>query len=341
MSDPYGLNLPTLPLAYAELVLEIAHSRGVSNVVVLNEAGLASDFNPAQQERITPWQYTLITLAAAKLVDDQGLGIEVGLRMRPTAHGYLGYALISCSSLREALRLSLHFMRIRQRHIGVYYSSEVGVGVIRLQELHNFGRVRHFFVEGMLIGMARSLQFLSDDKQLPFELWLDYPEPDYFDAYREELPQLRFGMPEVQLRLESSFLDRPLRLADPSSARQAIALCEQELERTGQGEFLIPTVRSLLLDRLDAPPQVAELAASLCMSERSFKRKLHQQGLSFQKLLDEIRQEQAKRMLRQNPASIQSVGQQLGYEEPASFTRAFKKWTGMTPSQFGRGLSES
>ena len=336
MNDPYGLHQKTLPLAYAALVLEIAESRGLEIGAVLRAAGLEADPRQAGEERITPWAYTLITEAAARLLRDQGLGLEVGLRMRPTAHGFLGYAVMSCGSLREALRLSLHFMRIRQRQIGAWYSAEEDIGVIRLQELFDFGRVRHFFIEGMLIGMARSFQFLVDDARLDYVLWLDYPEPDYFAAYRVRLPQLRFGMPEVQLRLRHADLDRPLRMADASSARQAIALCEQELAAIGQGERLLPTVHNLLRDSLDAPPTVAELAGRLCLSVRSLKRKLAQQGTSYQRLLDDLRYTQARKLLDQQDVRLQDLGQRLGYSEPASFTRAFRKWSGQTPSAYRR-----
>ena len=336
MNDPFGLHRATLPVAYPQLVLEIATERGLSAAAVLAKAELPAELLDHPSGRITPWQYTFITLAAAHLLNDQGLGMEVGLRMRPTAHGFLGYALMSGSNLREAMRLSLRFMRLRQRHIQMSFRSEGEQGVIRLRELHDFGPVRHFFIEGMLIGIARSTQFLLNDSSLLGELWLDYPEPPYFERYRHNLPQLHFDMPEVQLRFNESDLSRPLRLADPIASRQAIEQCERELALIGQGEGLLPDVRAMLNDNIATPPSLDQLASSLFLSPRSLKRKLQHSGSHYQKLLDEVRYEEARRLLLRQDMSLQQVGAKLGYIEPASFTRAFRKWSGTTPSAFRR-----
>ena len=338
MNDPYGLHKPSLPVAYPQLVMEIATERGLDKNTVLARAELPQDLLEQPAGHITPWQYTLITMTTAHLLNDQGLGMEVGLRMRPTAHGFLGYALMSGSNLKEAMRLSLRFMRLRQRHIQMSYRSENNQGVIRLRELHTFGPVRHFFIEGMLIGIARSTQFLLNEEQMLGELWLDYPEPPYFERYRQQLPQLRFNMPEVQLRFQESDLIRPLRMADPIASRQAIEQCERELSMIGQGDDLLPDVRAMLNDNIDKPPSLDQIAQSLFLSQRSLKRKLQNSGSSYQKLLDEVRQEEAKRLLARTDLSLQQVGNKLGYAEPASFTRAFRKWLDMPPSSYRKQI---
>lgn len=117
MKDPFRLLKPTLPVAYPQLVLEIVAERGLDPSRVLQAQGLSEDLLNNPTGYITPWQYTQITVCAAETMQDKGLGMEVGLRMRPTAHGFLGYALMSCNNLLEALLLSLRFMRLRQRHI--------------------------------------------------------------------------------------------------------------------------------------------------------------------------------------------------------------------------------
>ncbi|MFT5063761.1 MAG: AraC-like DNA-binding protein [Gammaproteobacteria bacterium] len=334
MNDPYGLHRATLPAAYPQLVLEIATERGLAADAILTAAELPLNLLEHPSGRITPWQYTLITVAAAHLLKDQGLGMEVGLRMRPTAHGFLGYALMSSTNLGEAMRLTLHFMRLRQRHIQMSFRSEGDDGVIRLREEHDFGPVRHFFIEGMLIGIARSAQFLLNDSSLLGELWLDYPEPDYFACYRDDLPQLRFDMPEVQIRFKTSDLSRPLRMADPIASRQAIEQCERELALAGQGDGLLLDVRAMLKDSIESPPSLDQVANSLFMSPRSLKRKLQADSASYQKLLDEVRYDEARRLLAQAGTGLQQIGANIGYDEPASFTRAFRKWSGMTPSQY-------
>lgn len=334
MKDPYGLHRQTLPIAYPQIVLDIAQERGVAPSTVLRSVDLPDDLLEISDGYITPWQYTLIHVGAAHLLNDPGLGMELGLRLRPTTHGFLGYALITCGTLREALRLSLRFMRLRQRQIRVTYFSEGDNGVIQFSEAHSFGPVRHFFIEGMLIGVMRSAQYLVDDLNLSHELWLDYPEPEYFSRYRDELPQLRFNRPEVRIQIAEKNLDRPLRMADPMASRQAIEQCEAELARLGDSDALIAEVRAMLEDNIEAPPGLEDIAAGLFMSSRSLKRKLQAQGSSYQKLLHEVRFKTAKRLLANRDLSLQQIGEWLGYAEQASFTRAFRKWAGAAPGSF-------
>lgn len=338
MKDPYRLHKPTLPVTYPQLVLEIVAERGFDPEQVLQQQGLPADLLQNPMGRITPMQYTQITVAAAELINDQGLGMEVGLRMRPTAHGFLGYALMSCSNLREALMLSLRFMRLRQRHIQVRYSHEQQHDVITLRERHSFGPVRHYFIEGMLIGMVRSAQFLVADDQLPGELWFDYPEPDYFQRYRDRLSRTRFAMPEVRVIFPTESLSRALRLADPFASRQAIEQCERELSLLDEDDDLVSNLREMLRDNVNQPPVLESAAESFFMSGRTLKRKLKANGTSYQQLLDEVRFDQARMLMTNSELSLQQIAERLGYQDPANFTRAFRKWAGCAPNQYRQAL---
>lgn len=328
------LHQPTLPLAYAKLLLQIAAEKGFEEHAVLHRASLAPDLIKQSQGYITPWEYVLLHISAAQLTGDQGIGMELGVRMRPTAHGFLGYALLSCTDLRQALQLSLRFMRIRQQQIGVEYFSEGDFGIVKLKEKHDFGPVRHFFIEGMLIGCARSAQYLVGDDQLAFELWLDYPEPDYFERFRSQLPQLRFNMPDIRVMFTAQDLDRPLRMSDPIASEQAIRQCEAELASLTNSKALLDEVQQIIREAQQSPPPLEHVAQELCMSSRSLKRKLANFDTSYQQLVNDFRFSLAQQYLSAPRPNIEQIAHQLGYAEPASFTRAFKKWSGSTPSNW-------
>jgi len=77
-----------------------------------------------------------------------------------------------------------------------------------------------------------------------------------------------------------------------------------------------------------------QLADELSCSHRTLTRKLKSDGLSFQKLLDEVRFSMAKQMLYQSSKSTKLVASHIGINNPAVFCRAFKKWSGMTPNEY-------
>jgi AraC-like DNA-binding protein len=80
-------------------------------------------------------------------------------------------------------------------------------------------------------------------------------------------------------------------------------------------------------------PDLPELAARLHTSSRTLKRRLARHGSGFQILLDQARHRDALRLLRNPDLEIRQIAAVLGYKDPPSFTRAFRRWTGQTPHQ--------
>jgi AraC-like DNA-binding protein len=167
------------------------------------------------------------------------------------------------------------------------------------------------------------------------EIWVDWPEPDYHDAWRNRLPPVRFSAPGNLVRLPLSYLDLPTVLADPLASRQAIELCERELEfAAGSEDDIVEQVQHLLRTQQQGYPSLMQLADSLHLSSRTLKRRLQQQGTSFSLMLDDMRHRDARRLLGEGRLPVQKVAERLGYQDPANFTRAFQRWQGETPSQY-------
>ena len=81
-------------------------------------------------------------------------------------------------------------------------------------------------------------------------------------------------------------------------------------------------------------PDLDAVASRCCMSSRTLKRKLAGHGVTFSELLTTIRRDEAQLRLAEGRHSVEQIAGQLGYRDPANFTRAFKAWTGETPRQY-------
>ena len=94
-------------------------------------------------------------------------------------------------------------------------------------------------------------------------------------------------------------------------------------------------VRELLAAQIrEGEPEQAQLARSLGMSERTLQRRLRDEGLAFAALVDKVRTELAELYLSDPKLAVFEVAFLLGYSEPSAFNRAFRRWTGQSPSQF-------
>lgn len=72
-------------------------------------------------------------------------------------------------------------------------------------------------------------------------------------------------------------------------------------------------------------------ARLLCLSPRRLSRALQKAGTSYQQRLDETRESEARRLLSENPLTVEQIAWQLGFADPSNFNRAFRRWRNCTP----------
>jgi AraC-like DNA-binding protein len=266
---------------------------------------------------------------------NRALGIEFGLRTNPAAHGYVGYAAMSCATLRAALELVIRYVHLRQRDLSLALSVEGETAVLAARDNFDLGALRHLIHEATMIGFFRMLGFLLGRPLAGAALHFDWPQPDYLrDELRARLPPLQFGAPQTELRFAAGELECSLMMADPVAVRRAVEQCEREMATSAPAaENLLERVRAELALTSNGYPDLESVASCLFMSSRTLKRKLAERGTRFQVLLDEIRYRDARRLLDNPDLDIQQIATTLGYEDPPSFTRAFRRWSGKTPSQ--------
>ncbi|MFP5439956.1 MAG: AraC family transcriptional regulator [Gammaproteobacteria bacterium] len=339
MTAPSYLTRPTIAIAYLQLLVEMMGERGIAPATLL--AGMP--MNPAllgqPEARMSAQQWTRVLLRALELTGDRGLGYEYGLRMRPTVHGVLGYATLSCTTMRQALEISARYARVRQAHFSMHLVEGGDRCRLEVREKFPIPVLRSFFYENMLLGLARGHAVLLGRDLRDFtelEIWFDWPEPDYHRALADRLPAIRFSQPVNALCFPPGYLDlRPV-LADPHASQQAIALCERELAlAAGQEADITARVRAELVPaKHGGYPQLDDVAARLAMSGRTLKRKLQQSGASFLLMLEEARRRDAHELLAHTDLPIQQIAARLGYLNPANFSRAFSQWTGESPTQY-------
>lgn len=327
---------PSAPVAYAQLLVEILGERGIPAATLLKGLPLDPALLEQPQARLSRLQWGALVLRAMYLTRNQGLGIELGLRMRPTAHGVLGYAYMSSGSLRQALELTQRYARLRQAAFEFRYVEAGTYGRLEMHQKIPIPVLRNFFFEISLIGNLQGVAMLLGRELLDLkdaEIWFDTPPPPYFEQWRERLPTVRYGQPCNAVTLPLSYLElRPV-MADPQAMQEAVALCERELALLPDRDAdVVLRVRAELVPAPQGGyPSLDEVAGRLFLSDRSLKRRLQEQGSSFMQLLDEARLRDASRLLEHSTLEIQAIAERLGYMDPPNFSRAFQRWTGESP----------
>jgi AraC-like DNA-binding protein len=112
-----------------------------------------------------------------------------------------------------------------------------------------------------------------------------------------------------------------------------VALCDELLEELKLRVGIAGEIRALLLRDIANPPALTDVAKFLGISDRSLRRQLRQQGISFRGLLDDLRTHIALKYLRTTKLANEDIALALGFSDAANFRRAFRRWTKKSPSE--------
>jgi AraC-like DNA-binding protein len=329
------LSKPSVPIVYGTLILNRAAERGGRREALLSGLNIPDALWATPDARLSLVQAGQLLYRGLKL--DPAIGYEIGLTSNLTTHGFIGFGVMSNPTARQAIEFGAKFLQLRLPNLSLRLLTEQDQAVVEVSETIPLGAVRQCMFDLFLVGIARMAQQMRVaplSGQANVELWFDYPEPEYYARYRDRLPRARFSMRTNQLRFPAHYLDLPLYAADSVTAQLVAQQCERELTLLGYSGDLPARVRALLVSDKRGYPDLAAVATKLHMSERTLKRKLQQHGVSFQQLLDETRKRDSMRLLEDPAFSVVQVAARVGYSDPANFTRAFRKWTGSTPSDY-------
>ncbi|WP_334069884.1 helix-turn-helix transcriptional regulator, partial [Acinetobacter colistiniresistens] len=189
---------------------------------------------------------------------------------------------------------------------------------------------------------SQILENLAQQK-LGIHFWLQQEKPDFYkNTQKFNEMNIHFNGEKDCLIFNTALLSLPLKSADALLARLSKQQCEQDAHKLAQKRNqkgrVDSQVRALLYDEHDGFLSLKQVAEKLHLSERTLQRQLSSKQTSFQILVAEVRRKQAEQLLKQSKLSIEQIAERLGYADISHFSRAFKKWTNVTP-KFYREVS--
>ena len=339
MANPYpSRQTHHLTAAYGVHVVDLVARWGVSAEELLDGFGFSRD-DLATPDRALPLDVAVALFERARtLTGEPALGIYLGLQMQASAHGMVGFAAMSARTVRGSIRVAVEYTAIRTTALSLHTEVTGDVGTLALVEHADLRGAREIYVFSILIGLWRMGSFLAG-RSLDVSLDLKFPRPAYFARFEDALPPTRFDQPANQLVLRDlAALDAPLSMADPASLRLARSQCDELLQSMGLDGRLAPRVRALLNRQEGTPLSLDEVARALHLSPRTFRRRLDAEEVTFSSLVDAERRQRALSLLRSQELTVEDIGERLGYQNIANFTRAFRRWTGKTPSAYRNGV---
>lgn len=316
--------------AYAAHLVDISARFGVEAEELLAPLGLTRDQLMDASSQLELPQLIALVDRARTLTGEPGLGVYLGLAMRASWHGYLGFALLTAGNIEEAISLGERFVSLRTSAFALSHVVEGNVAAVIVDERVDFGSARDVLVPALIIGLSTLGQALTG-QELDGRIELALPRPEWFS--KMELPRAErfsFHQPTNRLVFDAKLLRVPFQLADPAAQKLAEEQCERELAALGASGRFSARVRELLF----VHEGIEAVAKALSMSSRTVKRRLSGEGTSYSELLDDERRARAMVLLEDASKSVKEVSAALGFADTAAFSHAFTRWTGHSPSEW-------
>ncbi|MEL0028149.1 MAG: AraC family transcriptional regulator ligand-binding domain-containing protein [Perlucidibaca sp.] len=341
MSSTTADHATGLPAAYALLLLDVTARWGIGEDRLLQPFGLDRQTLTSPTLRVPLETVNEIYRQALQLTGEPALPFYVGMQMKLSSHGFIGFAAMTADNVAQALELAERFISLRIMGFSLRLTRDGDTAHLYLETDLDMQPLRDGIVAGLMIGLGQMAQVITGET-LFGTADIDIPENPRFAQISHMLPaQIHFNRPANRISFDASYLDLPLIMADNASMQLAVEQCERELNALGLSNRFVRQVRDLIRPGEGGFRNVEEVAEALHMSERTLKRQLAQEGTTFSDILEDIRRQMAIRRLDAGELSIERIAEELGYSDVANFNRAFKRWTGTTPGQYRRVGGES
>lgn len=331
----------SISIYFVRSALEPIIERGLDATALLRHAGISPTLVQSPQGRVTAQHFSALWLGVASILDDELFGQD-SRRMKVGSFELLCQTLIHCDTLNGALqRMARGFNLIlddfhcsirvdgRHAHLTIQPASK--------------GRAPGVFGYETLLMMQHGLACWLVGRRIPIlAAAFAYPEPsrsaEYARMYSEKL---RFNEPATALTFERSYLDLPVIQNEKTLLEFIRAAPANIVLKYKNSAGLSAQIRRRLRTAARTEwPDFDAFAESLHMTPSTLRRRLEDEGQSFQSIKDQLRRDMAIEYLCHTGKSVMDISTELGFSEASAFHRAFKKWTGACPGEYRQRMHQ-
>jgi len=311
---------------------------GVDALQVLEGVGidLASAANP--DWRVPREVFARLLGECVEVTGDEAFALIAAEHLQPQVLHSLGLAWLASDTVYAGLQRLQRFGRLMSTGLELRLQEEGDIVQLYLGLDPRMGEAvgaTRDYAAGIITRMCRLTlgEFIA-----PVSIHLDRPSPDQPERWEYMLAsRVIFDCDTTCISWSRADIMEPLVTGDPALAR-----INDEYTQAYLDNFSVSSTTRNVVDKIveklpDGPPNQQQIAEALHVSNRTLQRKLKDEGTSFMDLLQDTRMQLARKYLRQPSRSVVETAYLLGFSEPSTFSRAFKRWTGMAPAEYRSG----
>lgn len=318
---------------------------GVATVPQMQAAGLYRErlidagpgALPIQEQRVDELRLLELWQLAASATSIPHIGLLLGEQINPDTRGVLASWLFQCERADEAFAVFVKHIALMNPSESWQAREENGC-----LELHlSFAPERAYpqaAIERSMSALLHWHRALTGEQVVPLACDFAFAQPAYIERLHAVFgSRLRFACTANCIRVPITFLQHPIRGANPYLKRLLEERALHTYAQLQQGSALVVRVRQLITATLRGGVHIQQICDAVHLSRPTLYRRLKQDGASFSELLESVRKDLAKQQLQQG-VPLAALSDALGFRDQSTLHRAFKRWF---PSDGRSGLSEA
>ena len=333
---------PTTIASWVLLVAQALDNAGVNSKGLFLKAGIHLDKSVSPQARFPSHQMAKVWQLAVEETNDPYFALQLAPIFQPSIYSAIGISISSSKNFHEALSRAVKYHQLASDAAQLQLEiSPDYVDLIFIVPEEN-RPVADEAIEAFCITLLVLFRSMSDATLAPLSVTFEHvknvnsePYEQYFSA------PVAFTQSQTRIRFSSDILERDLLFANPQLAAVVDEWVEQYLS-SFKSDLISTDVKAYVLHHLAlGDTDQSSAASSLGLSVRSLQRKLKLEDTSYSDILDECRQQMAKKYIRQKQIPIAEIAYLLGFSDQSNFTRSFRRWTDNTPQKYREKLLNS
>lgn len=315
---------------------------GINSTALCRAVGLQPSARRDEAGRLPARVAADLLVEAERRTHDPLVGLHAGMRAEP--RGALAYLMMSSSTLDEGLRHIVRFASLTIDTLGMELEIRGDTASIVYDLRDESLAAHHHVIDYMLMASLRSVTRAAGRALQLREVHVRHADPGQGDEVARAFGcPVRFGRPSNRVVLPAAELQAAPRLANPLVAEQlekfAAALQSQGTPPSTMSERVADVARTLLANGVRCDR--AKVARQLGMSGRTLQRGLEAERTSFRTVRDGVLWAVVEALMSNPALAIKAVGLSAGFAELAAFSRAFKRWSGCSPTEYRERLARN
>jgi AraC-like DNA-binding protein len=318
---------------YIKTLIKVLKARQLDVNYLFNNSDI-KEVDLEKELNLSAQQLDTISTNAIEMSQDSQLGLLVGASMDVPSQGIFGYAIITSSTIGDALKLLVRYNKALLPSLDVKMLSREHRVEVLIKASHLPDDLERFYIELLYAAIMRSGNTLIPKGRISVRAEFDYAAP-YDEAPYQQLfgSKVQFNSTRSVLSFDEVGLDLGIATANPVARDIFRRQCDRLLSRDSHRGMVSERVQEVLLQSGTEFPTSKRVANQLHMSESTLQRRLAKEGYKFQQLLDQVRNKLAHEYLIGTQLTINEIAALLGFSEAANFRKSFKRWSKKTPSE--------